>query len=178
MVQFITLRMHKPWCKSIKIKTSLLRNIKFNPKQWWWRWWWWWWINHRPYPNSAPYPHPSVLHIPAQGSVSHFFGGPRGSGDLALQTEHFQMQSPNVGGDRNRHVLLKSTSFIRRRRYLLLTSFLLHVFIKRSMMITAHATGKTTAGTGIVKIYGSSLSCYIYAVTAADDVMSGVPLPR
>ncbi len=41
-------------------------------------------------------------------------------------------------------------------------------------MITAHATGNMTTGT----IYGPSMSCYVYAIVAADDVTSGVPLPR
>ncbi len=88
------------------------------------------------------------------------------------------MQTPNIGGHRNRHTLRKSTSFKMRQRRLLLASFRLRVIIKWSMMITAHATGNTTGGTGIVEIYGPSLSCYIYAVAAADDIISGVPLPR
>ncbi len=45
------------------------------------------------------------------------------------------------------------------------------------MMITAYATGNTTAGTSIVEIDSPSLSCYIYAIATADDVTIGVPLP-
>ncbi len=101
--------------------------------------------------------HPSVLHVPVEGRVSHFFWGLRGSGDVALQTKRFQMQTPNVGGDRNRHTLWKSTSFIMRRRCLLLASIFFLVFIKQGMMMTTHATGNTIAGTGIVEIYGPSL---------------------
>ncbi len=88
------------------------------------------------------------------------------------------MHTPNVGGDRNRHVLRKSTSFIMRRRCPLFASFLLRLFIKQSMMITAHITGNMTAGTLIVEIYGPLLLCYVYAVMAANDITSGVPFPE
>ncbi len=45
------------------------------------------------------------------------------------------------------------------------------------MMTTVPATDNKTAGTGIVEIYGP-VTVVLYTVAAADDVTSGVPLPR
>lgn len=52
-------------------------------------------VQAQPPLNPTMWPYPSVLHIPALGMVSCFFGDRGVALQMALETERFQMQAPN-----------------------------------------------------------------------------------